>query len=602
MLKNLKIGKKLVAAFIAVTVLASIAGVISIWVSKDVDTRYSSLLETHGFVQGDVADALAIFCRVDGNVHDAISYQNEADRNLAVANVQKQSASMVTLLDAVAAGVTEPELVTKINDARTAWQGYEEKANELVQKSSASGATGVAAIQKQLVAELDPFYETIYNSLNDILDAKVTAGHEMSADLSKFANNASLVSIAVVVVSFIVSIALGVFVAKGISRPITACAERLEKLATGDLKTPVPVITNQDETGILANATKTIVDGLTMVVNDLVYILESMADGNFNVRTKAEQFYVGDFTALLITAREINIKLSDTLAQINQAAEQVSSGAEQVSIGAQALSQGATEQASSVEELAATIGDISGQVKDNASSAKEASSIVDNTGNELTQSNEKMQHLIAAMDEISKSSQEIGKVIKTIEDIAFQTNILALNAAVEAARAGTAGKGFAVVADEVRSLASKSSEAAKGTTALIENSIRAVENGTNLADETAKSLLSVVEGAAQVATTVNQIAVSSDSQATSIMQVTMGVDQISSVVQTNSATAEESAAASEELSGQAQILKDLVGRFELRETSAGASAFLPTKTRTETPQASRYEHNYSADKYSSDKY
>ena len=231
---------------------------------------------------------------------------------------------------------------------------------------------------------------------------------------------------------------------------------------------------------------------------------------------------------------------------------------------AQALSQGATEQASSIEELAATITEMSGQIQNNAQSALQASQTVDGVGEKILESNQQMQTMTKAMGEISASSSEIGKIIKTIEDIAFQTNILALNAAVEAARAGEAGKGFAVVADEVRSLASKSSDASKSTAALIENSLKAVENGTRIADETAQSLLSVVEGTKEIASQINQIAAASSEQSKGAAQVQLGIDQIPNVVQTNSATAEESAAASEELSGQAQMLKTLISKFKLR--------------------------------------
>jgi len=249
---------------------------------------------------------------------------------------------------------------------------------------------------------------------------------------------------------------------------------------------------------------------------------------------------------------------------MSQSSEQVSSGSEQVSNGAQALAQGATEQASSIEELSATITEIASNVKLNATSAADASIKVNHVSSELDVSNQNMQDMIAAMSKISDSSSQIGKIIKAIEDIAFQTNILALNAAVEAARAGAAGKGFAVVADEVRNLASKSAEAANNTTALIENSIKEVENGTKIADQTATALKKVVLEATAVSNTVTLISQASNEQANSINQITLGVDQISSVVQTNSATAEESAAASEELSGQAQILKSLVGKFKLK--------------------------------------
>ncbi|MEG1367235.1 MAG: methyl-accepting chemotaxis protein, partial [Oscillospiraceae bacterium] len=345
------------------------------------------------------------------------------------------------------------------------------------------------------------------------------------------------------------------------------CKDRLLLLAEGNLTAPVPDIKAKDETGMLADATVTIVDALNGMIGDVGYLLGEMANGNFDIKSKNREVYVGDFSALLDSVREINSNLSDALTQINIASDQVSGGSDQVSAGAQALSQGATEQASSVEELAASITEISAQVRQNAESAKNASSLSIETSESVTIGNNKMQELIAAMGDISRSSQEIGKVIKTIEDIAFQTNILALNAAVEAAHAGAAGKGFAVVADEVRNLASKSAEAAKGTTELIAGSVASVKRGTTLADDTAKALTAVVTDTTEVTRIINEISSASDEQATSIAQVTLGVDQISSVVQTNSATAEESAAASEELSGQAQMLKDLVAQF----TVAGAS-------------------------------
>ena len=307
--------------------------------------------------------------------------------------------------------------------------------------------------------------------------------------------------------------------------------------------------------------------------------MHQLSNGDLNV--KQRDAFLGDFKPVQDSIRLLVGALNDTLTQIEQSADQVSGGAEQVSSGAQALSQGATEQASSIEELAATITEISGQIQSNAQSALEARQTVDGVGEKLLESNRQMQTMTKAMDEISASSSEIGKIIKTIEDIAFQTNILALNAAVEAARAGEAGKGFAVVADEVRSLASKSSEASKSTAALIENSLKAVENGTHIADETAQSLLFVVEGTKEITNQINHIATASTEQSKGATQVQLGIDQISNVVQTNSATAEESAAASEELSGQAQMLKMLISKFKLKKTegykaqsSGNAEAYL----------------------------
>ena len=348
-------------------------------------------------------------------------------------------------------------------------------------------------------------------------------------------------------------------------RPIKSIVSAAAEIADGNLNVQIAA-ESEDEVGRLARTFLKMVQNLNVIVSDVDYILGKMAEGDFDVRTNSEESYVGNFRGILSSMRTLNIKLSNVLMQINTAADQVSDGSEQVSSGAQALSQGTTEQASSIEELAATINEISLHVKQTAENAVQAREQTIHAGCEVDSCNHQMQEMIAAMDEIGEMSGQISKIIKTIEDIAFQTNILALNAAVEAARAGEAGKGFAVVADEVRNLASKSAEASKNTSALIEGAVRAVEKGTNIANETAHMLNKVVESAQAVSETVDKIADATKEQSSAIGQITVGVDQISSVIQTNSATAEESAAASEELSGHAQMLKALVNQLNLRNS------------------------------------
>ncbi len=338
-------------------------------------------------------------------------------------------------------------------------------------------------------------------------------------------------------------------------------------------------IRSNDEIGVLADIFDGTIDRLKGYIGEISSILESIAEGNLTRETTQDYVgdfasikgsldgildKVGDFVSIQNSLNDILSKLNNTLSGIVESSESVSNGAEQMSIGAQALSQGAVEQASAVEEVDGTVRSISEQVKKTAENAEHASEKVDLVSGQILECNNKMNEMIQAMEEINESSNEIGKIIKTIESIASQTNILALNAAVEAARAGEVGKGFAVVAEEVRELAGKSAEASKSTTELIEHSISAVRDGTKIVNETAEQLQTVVSGAKEVVDTTGWIAEAARTQADSVVEVQERISQISDVVQTNSATAEESAATSQKLSSQAELLKNLVGRFRVK--------------------------------------
>ena len=300
---------------------------------------------------------------------------------------------------------------------------------------------------------------------------------------------------------------------------------------------------------------------LNDVAQDVSHHLGKMARGDF--RETITRTYWGDFVTMEQSIKAIHSSLKDTLSQISRSAGAVAGSAVQVSNGAQSLSQGATEQASAIQELSATADSIAENARQTAAAAEEAGHFVAQAGAQLGVSVDYVQELNAAMEKISGSSTEIGKIIDTIENIAFQTNILALNAAVEAARAGSAGKGFAVVADEVRNLATKSDQAAKATKELIESSIAAVTEGSRAVGNVTESLERTSESAGHVTAQMDIVVEAVENQTSAINQVTEGIDQISSVVQTNSATAQESAAASEELSAEAASLKQLVDQFTL---------------------------------------
>ena len=375
--------------------------------------------------------------------------------------------------------------------------------------------------------------------------------------------DAMVVNIAVIVISILISVIVALVLARNIGKPMKACMNRMKLLVQGDLDTPMPKTKNRDETGVLVRSTEALVEGLRIVIGDISYLLNEMANQNLNVHTGHEEAYVGSFQDILHSMRNMKMELSGAMRQVNHSAEEVANASTHLSSSAQTLSQGTTEQASSVQELAARIAVISGEVKNMANGALDARSQTHQTGEEVLLCNQKMQDLVNAMAKIQASSEEIAKILKSIDDIAFQTNILALNAAVEAARAGSAGKGFAVVAEEVRNLAGKSAEAAQNTSELIAHSTDAVHIGTEIAQNTADVLRGVVDSIQSVTDAIDQIAVLSNEQAESVEQASEGISQISIVVQSNSATAEEGAAASEQLSAEAACLKELVGQFTL---------------------------------------
>ncbi len=360
--------------------------------------------------------------------------------------------------------------------------------------------------------------------------------------------------------------------------PVQEASATLNELAKGNLNTGMTGYYNGDYS-VIKEAMNNTVAFLKRYVDEITQTLEQMGQGNLDQEITSE--YLGDFQAIKIALNDITATLSTTMAEINEAAGQVEAGAVQISDGGQALSQGTTEQASSIQELNASIEEVAGETKKNAMRANEANQRAQEVRGNAEVGNVQMTEMVTAMVDINESSKNISRIIKVIDDIAFQTNILALNAAVEAARAGQHGKGFAVVAEEVRSLAARSAEAAKETTGLIEGSIDKVETGTKIADQTAESLKEILSEIEKVTGLVGDIAQASNEQASEIAQITQGIEQVSAVVQTNSATAEESAAASEELSGQAEMLKQMVGAFQLKSAanqSKRINAAIPEKT------------------------
>ena len=560
-MKNLRIGTKLLVTFMIIILLFCVTVASAIYGLRENAEKYSDFYNVGYQITSKVMSMRRGLQIIVKDIAFITIEEDEAKSETYKVDLQKE----MTLLEDNATWLFDNFKgdAALLEDFAADVQKAVELQDEVVQLS----ATDMEAARGKLLNEYQPLVEKAVNTLIQISSVAEQSADQDYKTTTEMQRMLVIAQLALAGGALVITLLLSTYLTRAIKRPLRELESSAEKIVSGDFDIQV-TYDSKDEMGSLAKAFKNMTAILEDVISDAPMLLQEMADGNFDVRTRAEERYVGNCQSLLLSIRKLNRDLSITLGQINQSADLVASGSEQVSDGAQALSQGATEQASAVEELATTITGISNQVKetaDNASTARDQSSIA---GNEAAECNQQMENMMAAMEEITDKSNEIGNIIKTIEDIAFQTNILALNAAVEASRAGIAGKGFAVVADEVRNLASKSSAASKDTAELIESSIKAVARGTQIANSTAQSLAKVVDQVRMASSNVEQIADAAEEQASAIEQVTVGINQISSVVQTNSATAEESAATSEELSSQADILKNLVAKFTLREEYA----------------------------------
>ena len=394
----------------------------------------------------------------------------------------------------------------------------------------------------------------------EIVDFALDKALEFNEDAGIALENATVMLIVLLVVMVVLCMGVTTVLSRAVSRPISQLTDAAKKLAAGALNIEIDYY-SKDEVGTLAEMFREMSGSMKAVIKDIGQQLGAMSNGDFTVAPRAE--YTGDYVSIKNALINIRESLSNTLNEINLSADQVFSGSAQVSDSAQTFSEGAADQAGSIDELAAAINEISYQVRETAANMEAARRLTAKAGEQVAVSNRQMEEMLLAMGEIGAKTEQIRAINNTIEEIAFQTNILALNAAVEAAHAGESGKGFALVAGEVRRLAGKSTDAAKRTSDLIDGTVQAVEKGRKIANITAESLHNVVESTNEVLNTVDKIDEAAQHQAGSIVQVTQEIDQISYVVQNNSATSEESAAASEELSGQAQMLKELVGRFKI---------------------------------------
>ncbi len=561
-LRNLKLKHKMIVMIVVEAVIFTILCCISLFLLRIIDSGHKKLMENNGLAQGNIALILDCIQEEEIALRDAVfSHDNDFSNTLKdkIAELEKNYDEMRNHFQVHIVTEGEEVLIGKIDELRKARNA---EFNRIINFSTQMEIKG-ALKNKEYSKLADDFTDAWV----DMLESKQQGVTTETASMQKLINIMTIVVILAIIGCIAFCLLLGSHVADTIAKRINLCVDRIKLLAKGDLKTPSPKAISTDESGQLAIATNTIVKDLNNIITDIAYLTSSMAEGHLDVGSKIPHAYVGDFYEIRVSIRKMRDSLIHILGEVKTASTQIKDGSGQIAAASQGLSQGATQQASSIEELSSILSEISDHIKNDAKSANNAAIQNATVIEAVNNNNELMNRMSDAMQHISERSSEISQIIQTINDIAFQTNILALNAAVEAARAGEAGKGFAVVADEVRNLAAKSAEAANNTEALIAESIAAVNNGVEIAQKTAESVNQIVESTAQVDVLVRDIAKNTTTQSESISQINVGVDQISSVIQSNTATSEEQAAASEELAAQSNYLENLLSKFDLSSRS-----------------------------------